>query len=116
MKKYLIKAGLMSLVLLSIAQIISAQIYVQIRPTIPVIVRTAPPAKNYVWIDEEWEPYNGNYRYVGGHWEAPPNNGYNWRHGYWKNDKHYGNFWVKGNWKNGKEKKKGRGRGRGKRD
>jgi hypothetical protein len=114
MKKNLVKTGLLLAVLFSLSSVVTAQIYVQIRPALPVIVRTAPPAPNYVWIEEEWEPYNGNYRYVGGHWEAPPSNGYYFRPGYWKHDKHRGNLWIKGKWGNGKHN--GRGHGKGRRD
>ena len=102
MKKAFVKAGLLITILFSISLAVSSQIYVKIRPAVPVIVRTAPPASNYVWIEEEWEPYNGNYRYVGGHWEAPPTNGHYWHPGYWRHDKQRGNFWIKGKWGNGK--------------
>lgn len=77
----------------------SAQIYVKIRPSIPVIVRPQQPSPAHVWIDEEWEPNGGAYRYAGGHWAAPPHPGYRWRAGYWRRHNRDGEQWVRGGWR-----------------
>lgn len=81
----------------------SAQIYVNIRPPVPVVVKTTQPKPNYVWVEEEWEPNGNDYRYVGGHWVAPPQPNYVYRQGYWKKGhKNKGQRWVAGKWRKNK--------------
>jgi WXXGXW repeat (2 copies) len=74
------------------------QVYVKVRPTVPVIVRPVAPGPHHVWITEEWRPSGGTYVYAGGYWAAPPNPGWIWIPGHWKRH-HYGEYWVPGHWK-----------------
>jgi len=83
----------------------SAQIYVKVRPVIPIVVRTERPSPVHVWIDEEWVEEGGNYRYSGGHWEAPPRPGERWYPGHWNHHRQYGHQWIHGRW-GGKEKER----------
>ena len=76
----------------------SAQIYVNVRPVVPVVVRTPQPSPAHVWVDEEWEPYGASYRYVGGYWVSPPHPGYRWERGYWRRHGNDGEEWVRGHW------------------
>jgi len=82
----------------------SAQIYVKIRPVVPVVVATGRPSPGYVWIGEEWTEDGGNYRYAGGYWANPPHPGYKWKKGHWNNRKDHGNQWVRGSWQGKKER------------
>lgn len=86
------------LILFSVSFAASAQIYVKIRPPVPVIVRPPQPSHSHIWINEEWEPNNGSYRYSGGHWAKPPHPHYVRRAGYWKHHHHDGDVWVQGTW------------------
>ena len=100
MKKTLSKLLVVSsLFLLSMSYSASAQVYVSVRPTIPVVVRPVQPSPAHVWIDEEWEPYGTSYRYVGGHWDVPPHPGYHYYKGYWRRHGHDGEEWVRGGWR-----------------
>jgi hypothetical protein len=92
--KHLLFGGILFFALGFSAQ---AQIYVSIRPSFPVIVRTPQPQPTYIWIEEDWELVGGAYRYSGGHWASPPQQGYYHSRGYWKASKH-GSTWVKGRW------------------
>jgi hypothetical protein len=76
----------------------SAQIYVTVRPATPVIVMTAQPSPEYIWIGEEWIADGPNYKHVGGYWSKPPRQGYKWKKGYWSNKKGHGHHWVNGGW------------------
>lgn len=86
-------------------------VYVPIRPPVPVIVRPSQPGPVYVWINEEWEPYRGAYRYSGGHWAPPPQKGYYRRAGYWKHSSK-GQRWVQGSWYKKQPGNKGKHKGR----
>jgi hypothetical protein len=79
----------------------TAQIYVKIRPVIPITVRPAQPSRDQVWIDEEWEPRGGNYEYSGGHWATPPHRGYYRRPGHWRRSNR-GQIWIQGSWGRGR--------------
>ena len=74
----------------------SAQIYVTIRPQRQVVVRTAPPQPEYVWVDEDWEWQGDRYVWVGGHW-IEPRPGYVYRPGRWRHTDR-GHVWVAGRW------------------
>ena len=108
MKKKLLKLLFLGVVFFTVSFSAAAQIYVQIRPTFPVIVRPPQPSRVHVWVNEEWEPSGNAYRYSGGHWEAPAHPGYYRRPGFGQRCKH-GQMWVQGNWAcNNKYKKKRR--------
>lgn len=82
----------------------NAQIYVGIRPTIPVYVRAERPSPRHVWVDEEWV-------WRDGHWAEPPQVGYVWVGGRWHHERD-GYRWERGHWDHGR----GHGYGRGHRD
>ena len=98
MKNNLIKLLFSGIVLFSVSSA-SAQIYVDVRPIAPIIVRTAQPSPAHIWIDEEWEPNGSAYRYGGGRWETPPHHGYTYRQGYWKRHDRGHEEWVHGGWR-----------------
>lgn len=97
MKEKLSKLIFLVAIIFAVSFSASAQIYVEIRPRVPMIVRPPQPAPVYVWVNEEWEPHAGAYRYSGGHWAAPPQSGYYHKSGYWVRTKQ-GQKWVKGSW------------------
>ncbi len=99
MQRLLSRMAILSVIILAVSFSASAQIYVKIRPVAPVIVRTAAPSAAHVWIDEEWEPREGKYAYVGGHWAAPPHPGWTWVPGHWKRHDRSGEEWVRGHWR-----------------
>ena len=76
----------------------SAQIYVHVRPTAPVVVRTERPSPRHVWIGEEWEARNGTYVHTGGRWAEPPHPGYVWVTGHWSHTDR-GHVWRPGHWR-----------------
>ena len=103
MQKRSIKFSFLSAILFIISFSATAQIYVSIRPTPPVVVRPPQPSRTHVWVNEEWEPNGTSYKYSGGHWAPPPQPGYYRKPGHWKKSKR-GQVWVKGSW--GKHNKK----------
>ncbi len=105
MKKNLIKLIFLIVILFTVSFSVSAQVYVTIRPPVPVIVRPPQPSHTHVWINEEWEPEGSSYRYSGGHWDAPPHPGYYRRPGHWQSNRR-GNMWIQGSW--GRKDKHGR--------
>ena len=96
MKNKLSKLLFLAVIVFAASFSASAQIYVKIRPTFTVVSRPPQPSRVHVWVNEEWEPNGGSYRYSGGHWEAP-RQGYYRKPGYWQRNKH-GNRWVQGSW------------------
>jgi hypothetical protein len=76
----------------------SAQIYVNVRPVAPVVVRTEAPSPRHVWIGEEWEVRNGAYVHTGGRWAEPPHPGWVWIPGHWNHDGR-GHYWKPGHWR-----------------
>ena len=99
MKKHLGKLAILSVLAMALSLGASAQIYVKIRPTAPVVVHTERPSPSHVWVDEEWEWRNGRYEYAGGHWVAPPRRGMSWVPGHWTKYRHGGWQWVPGHWR-----------------
>jgi hypothetical protein len=99
MKKNLISAMILSFVLVAISFTASAQIYVTVRPPVPVIVRPEAPSHAHVWIGEEWEERGGQYAYVGGHWAAPPYARAIWVPGHWRREGRRGERWIRGHWR-----------------
>jgi hypothetical protein len=97
MKKHLAKIAILSGIIMALAFGASAQVYVTVRPTPPVIVRPIAPGPNHVWIGEEWEARNGVYVHTGGHWALPPHPGQIWIGGHWAH--RHGWYWVPGHWR-----------------
>jgi hypothetical protein len=99
MKKFLGRmAVLAALIVAANSFSASAQIYVNVRPAAPVIVRTAAPSPRHVWIGEEWEVRNGAYVHTGGRWALPPARGQVWVAGHWIHDRR-GEQWRPGHWR-----------------
>ncbi len=97
MKEKLSKMIFLVAMIFGISFSATAQIFVQIRPKVPVIVRPPQPSPAHVWVTEEWEADGASYRYSGGNWAPPPQAGYYRKSGYWVQTKK-GQKWVKGNW------------------
>jgi hypothetical protein len=99
MKKLLSLFFVVGLLTTGISLSASAQtIYVKVRPVAPVVVRTAAPSPNHVWVAEEWKPNGHGYAYSGGYWAAPPHPGWIWVPGHWKMHPS-GEYWVAGHWR-----------------
>jgi hypothetical protein len=101
MKKVFIKISVLVAILCAVAMGASAQVYVQVRPVAPVIVRPPQPSAVHVWIGDEWEPNAHAYKDKGGHWAAPPHHGYVWVPGRWNHHNPEGDYWIQGSWKKG---------------
>jgi hypothetical protein len=101
MKKLLSGLFVFAFLTIGISWSASAQeIYIKIRPTPPVVVRTVAPSPYHVWVAEEWRPNgHGGYIYAGGYWAAPPRPGAVWIPGHWKRHPQYGEYWIAGHWK-----------------
>jgi len=100
MKKYLFKLFVLSAILVSISFSVSAQVYVRVRPVVPVMERPPRPSPVHVWINEEWEPNANGHEYsYRGHWETPPHPGYIRRPGHWRRHGRDGQEWVPGSWR-----------------
>ena len=99
MKKQFQKLALFFMLIMALGLSVSAQIYVRVRPAIPVIVRPPQPSPVHVWIGEEWEPRGGTYAYIGGHWAAPPRPGFIWVTGHWRRHGRDGEVWMPGHWR-----------------
>jgi hypothetical protein len=98
MKKHVSRLILALAVMLSFSFAASAQVYVKVRPTHEVIVRSHAPSPRHVWVDEEWEGRNGRYEYVQGHWAVPSHGYHVWVRGHWANHRR-GYYWVPGHWR-----------------
>ena len=81
-----------------LAQVQQVQVYVQVQPVAPVIVRPAAPAPGHIWVEHEWVVRNGAYVHVPGYWavasartsevgsrslEKSSGHGYYWVPGHW---------------------------------
>jgi len=106
MKKNRLKLVLFSSLLFGLYLSSSAQVYVKIRPVVPVVVVTARPSPIHVWIGEEWREEGGNYRYAGGFWGTPPHNGDRWHEGHWNHHRKHGDRWISGSWRGEEERRK----------
>ncbi len=78
----------------------SAQIYVNLRPSLPVYIRTEAPSPRHVWVGEEWRERDGRYEWNGGHWVEPPHEGDRYNQGYWRHSSR-GDRWQEGHWGHG---------------
>ena len=110
MKKPLSRLLLLTVILNTVSIAAFSQIYVEIRPVVPVVVRTPAPDPSFIWIEEDWKPGPNGYKYAGGHWVRPPQRGYFWQPGHWKkHPSNNGQAWVPGRWSKGKGWANGRG-------
>jgi hypothetical protein len=96
MKKYFSRVALAVLLVVGFSAASSAQVIVRVRPTPPVVVRTAPPSPRHVWIDGGWVERGGRYVWVDGYW-AVPRRGYHWAPGYWAR-RRGGYVYIRGHW------------------
>ncbi len=76
----------------------SAQIFVAVRPTRPHYERVVAPSPRHIWIEEDWEPRDRGYVFVGGHWAEPPRANVRWIPGHWR-QKPRGWVWIRGHWR-----------------
>jgi len=98
MKKNFVKLMFLLGIIFTMSASASAQIYVKIRPHFQTVVRTPPPSRNHVWIDEDWRSSGRNYRNNGGRWANPPHRGDTWNSGRWQHSNR-GDIWIKGSWR-----------------
>src|SRR5450432_3382226 len=96
--KYLGIFAFVAILVIAAGSSAKAQIYVNVRPVAPVIVRTEAPSPRHVWIGEEWEVRNGAYVHTGGHWAEPPHPGWVWIPGHWAHTER-GHVWRPGHWR-----------------
>ena len=73
------------------------EVVVGVRPHMPHFDRGPAPSPRHVWIGEEWEPRDGTYAFVGGHWAMPPQPHMVWISGHWRETPH-GSVWDRGHW------------------
>lgn len=99
MKKHLGKIAILSVLVMAFSISASAQIYVKVRPVVPVVVHSERPGPAHVWVNEEWEWRDGRYVSTGGRWVAPPRAGMVWVPGHWKKYRHDGWQWMPGRWR-----------------
>ncbi len=99
MKTTSVKLLLFSVILFGVSLSASAQIYVKVRPVMPIVVQTERPSAAHVWIGEEWNEEGGNYRYSGGYWGNPPHPGERWYPGHWNHHRTHGDQWIRGGWR-----------------
>ena len=75
-----------------------SHVVVKEKPAPPVVVvRSAPPYHNAVWVGDSWQWRHGRYVYVRPHY-VKPRRGMVWVDGHWKNTPR-GFVWVKGHWR-----------------
>ncbi len=74
------------------------EVVVGVRPHVPHFERGRAPSPRHVWVGEEWEPRDGTYVFVGGHWSEPPQPHMAWIPGHWK-DTPRGSVWIAGHWR-----------------
>jgi hypothetical protein len=97
---FVLKGALVAAVISMLSVTSDAQIVVRVRPPRPkvIVVRSAPPSRYHVWVDEDWVVAGRGYRWNGGHWAAPPRMHAVWMPGYWRNSRR-GDIWVPGYWR-----------------
>jgi hypothetical protein len=100
----------LALILSFIVSAASAQIYVTVRPSRPVYVRTVAPSPRHIWIEEDWNGRDGRYEWSGGHWAEAPQPGYRYRQGYWRHSTR-GDHWTPGRWQGGNKYNNGNHKG-----
>jgi hypothetical protein len=99
--KNLIKAGLVACIFSLVSVAANAQrVYVNIRPSRPVVVvkRPVAPSSAHIWVDEEWAPQGRTYAWKGGYWAAPPRPRAVYVPGHWVRAKK-GHVWISGHWR-----------------
>lgn len=73
------------------------RIYVKVRPAAPVVVRTAAPRADYIWVEGEWVASGRTYVWKPGYW-VEPRKGYRWIPGHWVDRRGRGSYWIAGHW------------------
>ena len=99
MEKKSLKMLAFGFIFLSTSLAATAQIYVKIRPAMPIVVQTERPSPVHIWIGEEWSNDGAGYKYSGGYWGTPPHPGYRWHEGHWNHHRRHGDRWVRGGWR-----------------
>ncbi len=94
--RYLLKATMLTAMLLACGSIFAAQISVRIGPPPPPRVervRPLSPGPDFVWVDGYWYPLNGHYRWHEGYWTRPPYEGARWIRPHHEGDEYYNGYW-----------------------
>lgn len=97
MKLPALKLLLLSAVMIAFSSVAGAQVFVQVRPVAPVIVRPAAPSARHIWVDGDWVWRGNGYQYVNGYWMLPPARS-GWVPGHWKQTRR-GWVWKRGHWR-----------------
>ncbi len=97
MKKYIRTIALLSLLVAGVSFSACAQVYVNIRPAAPVIVRPVAPSPRHVWVDGGWAVRGGRYVWTDGYWVVP-RRGHHYIPGRWDH-RRGGWVWVGGYWR-----------------
>jgi len=103
MRKIISKVIMIFAIALSFSAIADAQVYVKIRPPLPVVkVRPPAPSPAHIWVGGEWtwSRDNSRYDYRDGYWERPKYRNNRWVEGRWKQTRR-GWIWVPGHWRRG---------------
>lgn len=97
MKISFLKQVLLLAVIVTLSSVASAQVFVQVRPVAPVIIRSVAPSPRHIWVDGDWVWRGGSYQYVNGYWMLPPARS-GWVPGHWKQTRR-GWVWKRGHWR-----------------
>ncbi|MFT3822418.1 MAG: hypothetical protein QM731_00810 [Chitinophagaceae bacterium] len=97
MKKYIKTIAMLSFLVAGLSFASSAQVYVKVRPSAPVVVRPVAPSPRHVWIDGGWTVRGGRYVWTEGYW-ATPRHGRHYVPGRWDH-RRGGWVWVGGYWR-----------------
>ena len=87
------------LILFSLSSISSAQLVVLRKPVRQkvLLVKSAKPGTNYIWIDGHWKSNGQKYVWGEGTW-IKNRPGHRWINGHWKKTRG-GWIWIPGRWK-----------------
>ncbi|RMH66061.1 MAG: hypothetical protein D6677_01060 [Calditrichaeota bacterium] len=90
---------LLTLIMLSFIAPGQAQIIVKVKPVKPkvVVVKPAPPAAGYVWVEGHWVVKNKQYVWKKGHWVKAKKH-HRYVNGHWKRARG-GWVWIPGRWR-----------------
>ncbi|KAA3619492.1 MAG: hypothetical protein DWQ05_01865 [Calditrichaeota bacterium] len=97
-RKTIIAAAVFAFILPMMVQA-GPRIYVKVKPPARkvVVVKTARPYKNAIWINGRWHWNGHKYVWKAGHW-VRPKKGFVWIPGHWNHNRR-GWHWIDGHWK-----------------
>ena len=97
MKKIAGSASIILLILITLAGCGPSAVVVRERPVAPVVVRSAAPGANYVWVEGNYVRRGRGYVYSPGYWAVPPRGRTVYKPGYWVQSPR-GYYYRKGRW------------------